>query len=252
MSSGGVADVTAFLSSIGLEQCVQAVVHNGFYTSMEALRGATYEELVDSGVRPVHAKLILSNLGSAGLGSLPPLASDARADEAGAGVEEVASFLRSVGLEMCVQPLADAGYTSLELLGRATLQDLLGAGIKPVHARLIVSNLDSANSSGINMTPHANRVASLDEETLLGGPRKRRSHTKLYLGGALLLLFIVLMLALSGAFSAPAAAPPVESAPRVGKGLHKLKGDGSHKGKGGHSKDKGVSNSVAPAAAPAK
>ena len=52
----GVAEVTAFLSSIGLETCVQAVVHNGFYTSMEALRGATYEELVDSGVRPVHAR----------------------------------------------------------------------------------------------------------------------------------------------------------------------------------------------------
>ena len=40
------------------------VVHNGFYTSMEALKGATYEELVDSGVRPVHAKLIISHLGS--------------------------------------------------------------------------------------------------------------------------------------------------------------------------------------------
>ena len=53
-----------FLQDIGLETCVQAVVHNGFYTSMEALRGATYDELVDSGVRPVHAKLILSNLGT--------------------------------------------------------------------------------------------------------------------------------------------------------------------------------------------
>ena len=40
------------------------VIHNGFYTSMEALKGATYEELVDSGVRPVHAKLIISHLGS--------------------------------------------------------------------------------------------------------------------------------------------------------------------------------------------
>ena len=40
----GVGEVTAFLTKLGLEQCVQAVVHNGFYTSMEALRGATYEE----------------------------------------------------------------------------------------------------------------------------------------------------------------------------------------------------------------
>ena len=38
----GVGEVTAFLTKLGLEQCVQAVVHNGFYTSMEALRGATY------------------------------------------------------------------------------------------------------------------------------------------------------------------------------------------------------------------
>ena len=61
----GVHEVTAFLGSIGLDVCVQAVVHNGFYTSMEALKGATYEELVDSGVRPVHAKLIISHLGRA-------------------------------------------------------------------------------------------------------------------------------------------------------------------------------------------
>ena len=43
----GVHEVTAFLGSIGLDVCVQAVVHNGFYTSMEALKGATYEELLD-------------------------------------------------------------------------------------------------------------------------------------------------------------------------------------------------------------
>ena len=69
----GVHEVTAFLGSIGLDVCVQAVVHNGFYTSMEALKGATYEELLDCGVRPMHAKLLLSNLGvkggTAGLGA---------------------------------------------------------------------------------------------------------------------------------------------------------------------------------------
>ena len=62
----GNESVEKFLTDIGLESCIQAVVHNGFYTSMDALRGATYEELVDSGVRNVHAKLILSNLGSKG------------------------------------------------------------------------------------------------------------------------------------------------------------------------------------------
>ena len=41
----GQQEVEKFLQEIGLESCVQAVVHNGFYTSMEALRGATYEEL---------------------------------------------------------------------------------------------------------------------------------------------------------------------------------------------------------------
>ena len=72
----GVHEVTAFLGSIGLDVCVQAVVHNGFYTSMEALKGATYEELLDCGVRPMHAKLLLSNLGvkggATGLGAAAP------------------------------------------------------------------------------------------------------------------------------------------------------------------------------------
>ena len=112
----GVHEVTAFLGSIGLDVCVQAVVHNGFYTSMEALKGATYEELLDCGVRPMHAKLLLSNLGvkggATGLGAAAP------APEA-SGAEEVASFLRSVGLEHCLEPLRLAGYASLDALGDA-------------------------------------------------------------------------------------------------------------------------------------
>ena len=52
----GAQEVEQFLEELGLASCVQAVVHQGFYTSMEALHGATYEELVDSGVRPVHAE----------------------------------------------------------------------------------------------------------------------------------------------------------------------------------------------------
>ena len=109
----GVHEVTAFLGSIGLDVCVQAVVHNGFYTSMEALKGATYEELLDCGVRPMHAKLLLSNLGvkggATGLGAAAP------APEA-SGAEEVASFLRSVGLEQAdvLEQLA----TALRLQGK--------------------------------------------------------------------------------------------------------------------------------------
>jgi len=225
------SDVTDFLGSIGLEQCVQAVVHNGFYTSMEALRGTTYEELVDCGVRPVHAKLILSNLGSKS--TLPPMGEQPLADEAAGGAEEVATFLRSVGLEVCLTPLTEAGYTSLDLLGRAPLQDLLAAGVKPVHARLIVSNLDSATSAGINMTPAAQRNVSLDEETLLGGPRKRRTPSKLYLGGALLVLLLLLAAfgfgsgGGSGAPSSPALASGAEARGAKGKGV-----GGPHKGKG--------------------
>lgn len=257
MASAG--DVTSFLGSIGLEQCVQAVVHNGFYTSMEALRGATYEELVDSGVRPVHAKLILSNLGVKGA-PMTPLGGRAGAptdEEAGSG-DEVATFLRSVGLETCLAPLTDAGYTSLDGLSRASLQELLGAGIKPVHARLIVSNLDSATSAGITLTPAAQRLASLDEETLLGGPRKRRSSPKLYM--VVLLALLLILMASFAAFrssgppptptsaSATAALPDAShaasKAARKGKGEgehkpageHKPKGEGEHKGKLGKAK----------------
>ena len=104
----GVGEVEKFLEDIGLESCVQAVVHNGFYTSMEALRGATYEELVDSGVRPVHAKLILSNLGSKLSGAIPPGGSASSADE-------VNHFLRSVGLENCAPQLAEAGFVCTDL-----------------------------------------------------------------------------------------------------------------------------------------
>ncbi|KAL3892827.1 MAG: hypothetical protein SGPRY_014746, partial [Prymnesium sp.] len=98
------------------------------------------------------------------------------ASDSNAGIEEVASFLRSVGLENCQSALTTAGFTSLDALGEAGMQELLNAGLKPVHARLIVSNLDSASAAGINMTPASQRVISLDEESLLGGPQKRKSH----------------------------------------------------------------------------
>ena len=117
-------EVQDFLCEIGLESCIQAVVHNGFYTSMEALRGATYEELVDSGVRPVHAKLIMSNLGTKDAYQIP-------LGESGDGTtDEVSLFLRSIGLENCGQQLAAAGITSLEVLGETSMQDLLAAGLK--------------------------------------------------------------------------------------------------------------------------
>ena len=126
----GQQEVEKFLKEIGLESCVQAVVHNGFYTSMEALRGANYEELVDSGVRPVHAKLILSNLGSkAGYGAGALTGGGGGASSA----EEVSHFLRSVGLENCAAQLTEAGYTSLERLGEASMQDLTKRSTNSIH-----------------------------------------------------------------------------------------------------------------------
>ena len=54
------------------------------------------------------------------------------------------------------------------------MQDLQSAGLKPVHARLIVSNRDSASTAGIAMTPAAQRLASIEaDDTLLGGPKKK-------------------------------------------------------------------------------
>ena len=121
----GVEEVAQFLNSIGLENCIQAVVHNGFYTSMEALKGATYEELVDSGVRPVHARLIMTNLDSKGPTGTFEVSSQLKPQASSSDVsrfEEVASFLRSVGLENCAATLSEAGYTSLEALSEANMQ----------------------------------------------------------------------------------------------------------------------------------
>ena len=69
------------------------------------------------------------------------------------------------------------------------MQNLLDAGLKPVHARLIASNLDTASNAGITMTPAAQRLASIDaEDTLLGAPRKRKPRRVRLMCCALLVL----------------------------------------------------------------
>ena len=167
----GVQEVSSYLSSIGREDCFHAVVQQGFYTSMDALRGATYEELVECGVRQAHAKLIVSSLGSgaavSALAGVPAAAEE---------LDEVAAFLRSVGLENCQQTVKAAGFESLDRLAEASMQELLTAGLKPVHCRLIISNLDFCaaaapppSSVGIALTPVAQRINSLEENSLLGG-----------------------------------------------------------------------------------
>ena len=49
--------------------------------------------------------------------------------------------------------MLDAGFASLDVIGQTSMNALLEAGLKPVHARLIVSNLDSASSAGLAVAP---------------------------------------------------------------------------------------------------
>jgi len=95
-------------------------------------------------------------------------------------------------------------------------------------------------SAGINMTPAAQRAVSLDEETLLGGPRKRRKPIKLYALAAVVLLLVLLVVG----FRSLAASPPPSSGIRAPDG-HGKQGKGKHDGKpaglhGGHKGGKGV------------
>ena len=97
MSTAGHAEVEAFLASLGLEQHAHNLIYNGFYTSLDALRAADYHELLECNVRPVHARLIVSNLKGA----------PRRASSGSSGEAEVVSFLRSIGLENCAQHVLD-------------------------------------------------------------------------------------------------------------------------------------------------
>ena len=119
----GVQEVSSYLRSIGREDCFHAVVQQGFYTSMDALRGTTYEELVECGVRQAHAKLIVSSLGSGA--AVSALAGVSAATE----LDEVAAFLRSVGLENCPPAWSNAPWcpTSALRLLRAHLTALGGS-----------------------------------------------------------------------------------------------------------------------------
>lgn len=213
MQPSEVTEVQAFLASIGREDCVNAVVQQGFYTSMAALRGATYEELVECGVRAAHAKQIVSSLGSGAPRSFAPLASAPAEEE----LDEVAAFLRSVGLENCARTIQDAGFANLDQLGEASMQELLAAGLKPVHCRLIISNLDTASSAAITLTPVARRIASLEENSLLGGDakRKRPSAMRKY-GGPLAVLALLVLALVLVLFGGSAAPRPAKGAPEGG------------------------------------
>ena len=105
-SAGGEREVHAFLETVGLEHYSSALINTGFYTSLAALQNATYEELMDCNVKPVHAKLILASLRSKTPST--PAAKDEESERV-----RMTSFLSGVGLEVCQEALAQAGFTSL-------------------------------------------------------------------------------------------------------------------------------------------
>ena len=206
----GTVELRKYLETIGCESYLETLTENGFYTTKAALASATYEELLDCNVRPVHAKLILSSLRASGGPSVPA------ADD---GPEVVANFLRSVGLEHTQDALKAAGYTSMARLGESSYEELVSAKLKPVHARLIVSNLDS-QSTAAAATPQRS-MSGVDDEVLssrtalLGGgaqkppPRSKGSVAKVELClacliGALLAGLIILTGPVTGAGFNPA------------------------------------------------
>ena len=148
-------------------------------------------------------------------------------------------FLRSIGLENCASELNEAGYNSLDQLSDASLQSLLDAGLKPVHARLIASNLDTASTAGIAMTPAAQRLASIDaEDTLLGAPRKRKPRRiRLLCCGLLVLLaigFIAHSLRGSASGGADGLGAAITSSSAEGGGGGDDAGESKHKHEGKH------------------
>ena len=54
-SSDGIAEVRLFLTGLGLGHCTDAVVDEGFYTSVDALKVATYDGLLECGITPAQS-----------------------------------------------------------------------------------------------------------------------------------------------------------------------------------------------------
>ena len=168
-TSDGIAEVRHFLTGLGVGHCTDAVVNEGFYTSVDALRVATYAGLLECGISAPDAKLILTSLGgkvpleprngpgparSAYLSKLeepPPgqhLLADDGAVEAdapaadGEHAEEVAEFLRMMGMGRHVKPVLAAGIGSIEALVMATAEELSAAGLPTGDAQRLVASLD--------------------------------------------------------------------------------------------------------------
>uniref|UniRef100_A0A6V2R435 SAM domain-containing protein n=1 Tax=Emiliania huxleyi TaxID=2903 RepID=A0A6V2R435_EMIHU len=227
----GEQEVRDFLKAQGMEEYTSALIYNGFYMSVDSLREATYEELLDCNVKPLHAKLILS--------SLQQSAHSAPLSEEEQERQRLASFLSMIGCAGSEEALVAGGLGSLSRLKGRPEEDLVKAGVKPVHARLIMSSLDTVHGDGAaggglrSETPRAGGAYSTadgdDGISLLG--RKRKSDPKnwrfLLLTGMLL---TALALGWLAAFGPPGGGAAAAAPPPAG-GLQQL-----HKGKGGGGK----------------
>jgi len=229
-------DVLVFLKELGLEHLAATLTENGFYTSLDALSAATFDELLDCNIRPVHAKLIMSALKSKGAPEKEPV--------------KLAAFLRSVGLEHCHAQLVQAELETIEAVKGCSLRDLIDGGLTPVHARLIVANLDSvggASSEFDLVTPARGSETRGDEDALLGGGGgKRREQESIPRFGIGFLILALLLAGVAGlGFFAAHGRPAVGAAtgaaeqPRLeaqhgehGKRIGRVKGGGKALGKG--------------------
>ena len=216
----GTVELRKYLETIGCESYLETLTENGFYTTKAALASATYEELLDCNVRPVHAKLILSSLRASG-GPSAPAADD--------GPEVVANFLRSVGLEHTQDALKAAGYTSMARLGESSYEELVSANLKPVHARLIVSNLDS-QSTAAAATPQRS-MSGVDDEVLSsrtallgGGAQKPPPRSKGSVAKVVLCLACLIGALLAGWAALNVLQPPAAETPPMLRAPHKKSG----------------------------
>mmetsp|Transcript_35624 Transcript_35624/g.76061 ORF Transcript_35624/g.76061 Transcript_35624/m.76061 type:complete len:266 (-) Transcript_35624:43-840(-) len=251
-SLSGEQEVLEFLKGLGLEHLAPTLTQNGFFLSLSALSTAAYEELLDCNIKPVHAKLILSSLSST---RTKPTAggSDSKAGPT------LLSFLRSVGLDHCHEKLLKAGFDSVEGVSACSLRDLIDAGLSPVHARLIVANLDAVGGSPSEFdlvaparSREANSRAEGDTDNLLGGSKRsdhraRRLCLSFLLGLAMIAAAAMIIYAVGATAAPPPPAPPTDTddAARLrlgGEGKRLGGAKGKHKGPGkglGKSKGKG-------------
>ena len=170
----GISEVRHHLTGLGLAQCIDAVVNEGFYTSVDALRVATYAGLLECGLQAPHAQLIVTSFGgkvppemarrpgparSAYLYSLDvppscaavsaellsptePRKGEAQGDGVEGAAEEVAEFLRMMGLGEHVNSVLAAGIVSIEHLVMASIEQLKEAGLPHSDAARLVASLD--------------------------------------------------------------------------------------------------------------